>query len=226
MESIKKNDVNLKYDLKHLTQTTHLVVGPVQDDEALFLFGLVKTVRPKTVIEFGYYQGYSSYNFLKALDEDAKLYSYDINPKTPHNDKRFKFHQKSQTDFIFSDVDNRKIDLVFFDSVHYMKLNTITYEKLKNYLAPNAIIVIHDTGLHFIDRFNEQKKHGKCTSCDFENHCGYAHQPGERKFVNWMLSTYPDWSVIELHSFSIMRHGLTILQRKYNLSLADDCQAI
>ena len=102
-----------KYDLKHLIQETQYVGGPIQDDEALLLFGLIKILRPKTGIELGFYEGFSSYNFLKALDEDAKLYSYDNDLKTPHNDKRFKFYQKSQTEFSFSDVDNQKIDFVF-----------------------------------------------------------------------------------------------------------------
>ena len=84
-----------KYDLNHLKQETQLVYGPIQDDEALLLFGLVKALRPKTVIEFGYSGGVSALNFLKALDEDDKLYSYDINPATSHNDKRLKFYQKS-----------------------------------------------------------------------------------------------------------------------------------
>jgi predicted O-methyltransferase YrrM len=205
-----------KYDLNHLKQETQLVYGPIQDDEALLLFGLVKALRPKTVIEFGYSGGVSALNFLKALDEDGKLYSYDINPATSHNDKRLKFYQKSQTEFLFSDVDNRKIDLAFFDDGHIFDINTNAFVKVIEYLAPNAVIVVHDTGLHVV-----KKEPFQMGSCDFENFCGAAHQHDERRFINWIIENYPNWSVIQLHSFNIFRHGFTILQKKYNLSLSD-----
>ncbi len=205
---------NCKYDLNHLKQETQIVYGPIQDDEALFLFGLVKTLRPKTVTEFGYSSGVSALNFLKALDEDTKLYSYDINAATPHNDIRFKFYKKSQTEFEFSDVENRKIDLAFFDDGHLFDLNSVAFTKIVDYLAPNAIIVVHDTGLHVV-----KKESFEICVCDFENYCGAAHQYDERRFINWIISNYPEWEIIHLHSFNIFRHGFTILQKKYNLSL-------
>ncbi len=52
-------------------------LGPIQRDEAVALFGLVRTLRPKTVVEFGFFHGHSAFNFLCALDGDARLYSYD-----------------------------------------------------------------------------------------------------------------------------------------------------
>ena len=203
-----------KYDLNHLKQDTQIIYGPIQDDEALLLFGLVKALRPKTVTEFGYSSGVSALNFLKALDEDAKLYSYDINPATPHNDQRLKFYKKSQTEFLFSDVDNRTIDLAFFDAGHLFYMNKYAFEQIINFLAPNAVIVVHDTGLHVQKKFSFEM----CV-CDFENYCGSVHQNDERRFINWIITTYPEWEVIHLHSFNIFRHGFTILQKKYSLSL-------
>jgi hypothetical protein len=55
--------------------------------------------------------GNSALNFLKALDQDAKLYSYDIiswNPSAAaYNDSRLKFHLKSQLDFNLTDIDQQ-----------------------------------------------------------------------------------------------------------------------
>jgi predicted O-methyltransferase YrrM len=223
-EKLLKTTIS-KYNLSHLTQETQIIYGPIQDDEALLLFGLVKALRPKTVLEFGYSSGFSALNFLKALDEDAKLFSYDINPAIPHNDKRFKFFRKSQTEFVFSDVENRKIDLAFFDDGHIFKVNKYAFEQIKNYFAPNAIIVVHDTGLHISNVSTERLQ---ICVCDFENYCGVAHQYEERGFINWIETSYPEWDAIHLHSINIFRHGLTILQKKYSLSMteSDRCEEL
>ena len=217
----QEQNMQSKYNISHLKQDTQFIYGPIQDDEALLLFGLVKALRPKTVTEFGYSSGVSALNFLKALDEDAKLYSYDINPATPHNDQRLKFYKKSQTEFLFSDVDNRTIDLAFFDAGHLFYMNKYAFEQIINFLAPNAVIVVHDTGLHVQKKFSFEM----CV-CDFENYCGSVHQNDERRFINWIITTYPEWEVIHLHSFNIFRHGFTLLQKKYSLSMTetDECK--
>ena len=217
----QEQNMQSKYNISHLKQDTQFIYGPIQDDEALLLFGLVKALRPKTVTEFGYGGGVSALNFLKALDEDAKLYSYDINPATPHNDQRLKIYKKSQTEFLFSDVDNRTIDLAFFDAGHLFYMNKYAFEQIINFLAPNAVIVVHDTGLHVQKKFSFEM----CV-CDFENYCGSVHQNDERRFINWIITTYPEWEVIHLHSFNIFRHGFTLLQKKYSLSMTetDECK--
>ncbi len=143
------------------------------------------------------------------------MYSYDIiawNPSADaYNDTRFKFYLKSQTEFLPSDIENRKIDIAFFDDGHIFDINTVAFTKLINQMAPNGLTIVHDTGLHL----NEL---GGCT-CDFPKYCGGAHQKDERLFINWVLEKYPEWQVIQLHSFNVFRHGLTILQKKYNLSV-------
>jgi predicted O-methyltransferase YrrM len=203
-----------KYDLKHLNQDPNTAVfGPLQDDESLLLFGILKTTRPSIVLEFGSNNGHSSFNLLKALDNDAKLYSYDIqmfNSKS-QNDPRFKFYQKSHSDFIVSDlIDNRKIDFVLIDYSNFETMK-IGFNKIINHMSPNGIIAVHNTGLHF----NEADK----CSCDFDNFCGGLHQIETRLFVNWILENQTEWQTINLHSFKIWRHGLTLFQRKYKLGI-------
>jgi len=100
-------------------------IGPLQQPEALFLFALVKTTTPLTIVEFGFHHGHSAFNFLQAMRPDARLYSYDISSESAEiaenefvNDPRFRFIHKSQADFASPDIDNRTIDFVFFDAAH------------------------------------------------------------------------------------------------------------
>jgi predicted O-methyltransferase YrrM len=176
----QKNSVRFKYDLSHLTQTTMIVLGPIQDDEALLVYGLIKTIRPKTVIECGMGHGYSTVNILKAIDEDARLYTFDIeilNKNSPaFGDKRFKFIAKSQSKFEQSDIENKVIDFIYLDNGHYFDVNVEFWKKVMGSMSENAIMVIHDTGLHIIDDNGKQIEESSKV-CDFKNLCGKAHCP-------------------------------------------------
>ncbi|UCC94762.1 MAG: hypothetical protein JSW40_08115, partial [Candidatus Omnitrophota bacterium] len=70
----------MEYDISHLRNYEEIVHGPIQSDEALFLYGLTKLIRPRVIVEFGF-GGRSSINFLKALPGDGLLYSFDCNEK-------------------------------------------------------------------------------------------------------------------------------------------------
>jgi predicted O-methyltransferase YrrM len=156
-----------KYDLSHLNQKSAIVWGPQQDDEALFIYSIVKVMRPKIVVEAGMSTGYSTVNLLSALDNDSRLFTYDILKNNPSSkafkDTRFRFLLKSQTEFEHEDIDNLIIDLAILDSSHVFEDETEFWRKLVNYLSINAIVIIHDTGLHN-KNFNKNKFY--CT-CDF-----------------------------------------------------------
>jgi predicted O-methyltransferase YrrM len=175
------NSVKFKYDLSHLNQNTLIVSGPIQDDEALVLYGLIKTIRPKAIIECGMGHGYSTVNILKALDEDARLFTFDIEIKNKNspafNDKRFKFITKSQSKFEQSDIENKVIDFVYLDNGHYFDVNVEFWKKVIGSMSENAIMVIHDTGLHIIDDDGKPIEESSKV-CDFKNLCGKAHQAG------------------------------------------------
>ncbi len=163
--------------------------------------------------------------FLQALTDDAKLYSYDISDVALQRateefafDPRFTFFHKSQTEFDWNDVDKRPIDFVFFDAAHELDLNQATFEKARPALAPDAIIAIHDTGTwakaHFgttNQRFAERLPGGWINAEE------YAHQPDERRFVDWIIATYPEFGSLHLHSKNTIRHGITLLQRQVRL---------
>jgi hypothetical protein len=106
--------------------------------------------------------------------------------------------------------DNRKIDFVLIDYSNFETMK-IGFNKIINHMSPNGIIAVHNTGLHF----NEANK----CSCDFDNFCGGLHQIETRLFVNWILENQTEWQTINMHSFKIWRHGLTLFQRKYKLGI-------
>lgn len=195
--------------------------GPLQRDEALLIHGLVRVLRPKVIVEFGFFAGHSAYNFIKASSPDAQIYSYDLHPgmKRLGNDmskrfRNFRFILKDQESFDQDDVGRQKIDLLLVDASHDVDLNIRTFRKIKDFLAEGGLIIIHDTGtwnkehlrpIHW-SRVKESPE-GWLNEDEFE------HQPGERRFVNFLAENHPEFSQLHLHSLNTVRHGMTILQR-------------
>lgn len=205
-------------DLAHLILFDERTIGPVQRDEALFLHGLVRVVRPQTVVEIGFLHGDSALNFLTALDRDARLYSFDVNPACARrarellgHDPRFVFRERSQAELTAGDLDGRLADLVFLDASHDLSLNQATFRRLLGLMSPNAILAVHDTGT--VPRALVPEGHWWLAS--HEGWVGGEREvlPAERAFVNWLLETQPDFSQLHLHSRRVLRLGLTLLQR-------------
>jgi len=219
-------------DISHINSyVDQKSIGPLQQPEALLLYSIVKTTLPQTIVEFGFFHGHSAFNFLQAMPKNAQLYSYEISDESAERaakefpkDKRFKFLHKSQTEFCPADIDKRKIDLVFFDAAHDLKLNQQTFELIYPSLSAEAILCIHDTGLwnktHFLDIHTTfvQEQDGK----NWVSDSSYAHQNEERMFVNWILDTYPVFQSVHFHSMQTLRHGLSILQQNRKLSVVEE----
>lgn len=216
----------MKYDLTHLDDYSDSSCGPIQQDEALFLYALVKMVRPRIVVEFGFYMGHSARNFLQALPSDSRLYSYDNSKEAEQlarliKDCRFKFILKNQADFTPLDIGNNLIDFVFIDASHNLVSNIKTFEKIKNSLSKNCIIAIHDTGTWNVE-FQQRDSKGNILLSPmgyFLNEKEYIPLPDERRFVNYLRKYHPQFHQINLHSLATLRHGITILQKNDFLSL-------
>ena len=194
-----------KYDLSHLIQDNKQnVMGPIQDDEALFVYSIIKGMRLKTILEVGFGCGYSTTNFLKAVEEDGCVISIDIE----------NFNKIQQNHIcIIKDVDNvqkedipvNELDMIFFDChVYDGQLNL--YKKLKdaNIITDNTILVLHDTNVWFKNYTNKDEP--------------VAHQPVERRLVNYFydigyspfcLHTQP-----KVHNENFpFRHGITVMSK-------------
>jgi predicted O-methyltransferase YrrM len=214
--------------------TTHLhafheggeVIGPLQRDEALVLFALVRAVRPRTIVEFGFDQGRSAFNFLRALDADGRVYSFDVRDEPARlaealfgGDERLRFVRKSQAAFEPADVDGRPVDLVLLDASHDLALNQETLRRVLPTLAPQAILAVHDTGT--VTRAaltpRQQAEADAGWSRQWVADDEFEHQPGERATVNWLRAEHPEFAQIHLHTLRVPRWGLTLLQRSGHL---------
>lgn len=200
--------------------------GPIQRDEALLFFALVRVLRPRVVVELGFHRGHSALNFLLALPPDGELHSYDVSESAAKiasrlfgGAARFHYHHKSQESFTPADVSGKEIDLVLFDAAHDLALNVATFEKLRACLAPGAVLAVHDTGTwrracmrpeHLA--WATERPSGWLSTDD------YIPWNDERRFVNWLRDNHPELAQLHLHSDRTLRHGLTLLQASGRLA--------
>ena len=138
------------YNLNHLTQNNDQnKPGPIQDDEALLLFALIRVIRIYRVLEFGGFPGYSAKNFYEAMG-DGEVYSVDwgVDGVTPKMGKYHKIIVKNTADVTPEDLDNKPIDLVFFDC-HAYEASLCAFQNLKRaeIITDKTIFVFHDTNL-------------------------------------------------------------------------------
>jgi predicted O-methyltransferase YrrM len=212
-------------DFSHIFSFREEQVGPVHREEALFLFGLTRILRPQTIVEFGFRTGHSALNFLLAADPGCQVFSYDIADGSEAiarrclgHVKNFRFVKKSQSDFSSSDIGSRKIDLCFLDASHDLRQNLRTFELVRPHLAETAIIAVHDTGV-WPRRFFKSQHHSYVNS-EAGKQSGQwideeQYQPAmmERLFVNTLLRNDPGFSQIHFHSAYMLRNGITLLQK-------------
>jgi len=195
--------------------------GPLQREEALLLAALVRVLRPRTIVEFGFSQGHSALNFLEVMGSDSRLYSYDIDllsrdiaERVFAGEPRFTYLHKSQTEFDPLDIEGRPIDFCFIDAAHFLDLNEETWRRIAPNLAPGALVAVHDTGTWHRELF--KPKH---TEHAAQNPDGWLDadifQPHreEREFINWVCAQHDGWTAVHLHTTTTLRHGLTLLQR-------------
>jgi predicted O-methyltransferase YrrM len=207
----------VKYDLTHLTQPENQnVAGPIQDDEALFLYSIIRGCRLERILEIGGLSGYSANNFLKALSfsKNGILYTCDLNP-VPVLGVNHKVIIKNALDLTINELDNKPLDLIFFDC-HDMIQMDIYYKFVNNNIInDNTILALHDTNLHY----------APYQHCGYyiEKDNGYAHQPVERTMVNIIKSLGYDIFSISTdqskHSEEFpVRHGITVCKKFKTLS--------
>lgn len=205
------------YNLDHLTQPNDQKIGgPIQDDEALFLYAIVKGMRLNRILEIGGLNGYSSNNFLRSMDQvDGMLYTVDLNP-VPVQGPNHKTIEKNALYLTAQDLDNKPLDLVFFDCHDMIQMEI--YHRLVNQsiIHDNTIVALHDTNLHYIP----------FQVCGYllKEEEGYVHQPVEREMVNILKDLGYDIFMLhttkEKHSDKFpFRHGITICQKFNRLKL-------
>ena len=214
-------------DLEHLglQGLTQAVLGPIQDDEALFLFALVRTSHVERILEIGGQTGFSARNFLAALRTKprGRVFTVDVHPVAPQSP----FHTVLQMDaarLTPSALGRRPLDLLLLDCHDFnASVATVTRILDAGLLVPQGFVVLHDTGLHprriFRRRRQAQLSNGL-----------FVHQPVERQLATWLSNLHPEWQRVSIHDDKAggpgagmprlaRRHGLTIMQRRVDLSV-------
>src|SRR5579872_3041055 len=170
------------YNLNHLTQPNEQnIPGPIQDDEALFLFALIKVTRIKRILELGAGAGYSAKNFCEAIGNDGTVYSVDwgVDNHCPQMADNHVVIVKNVAELNAEDLDNEPIDLVFFDC-HAYEAELCVFQKFlrKGIITVKTILVFHDTNL--LPSENALGYPG----ISYEVEGGWVFCPPERQLVN------------------------------------------
>lgn len=216
----------MKHGFDHLNQTTTIVKGPIQDDEAILLYGLVRTMGLKYIVELGGLNGYSAQNFVKAISGQGKVISIDPNFTNKYNipTDNFTFIRKKCQDVFPKDLNIPRIDLLFFDC-HALRPQIEFFDRClaEGLITNNTVLVLHDTDVHparkglgikQID--NNHKTRGNTGIYPIQTALA------ERQMVNIFM----DKGYVPLHAhcdyrdlpdYIQIRHGLTILSKPYKL---------
>jgi predicted O-methyltransferase YrrM len=207
------------YELSHLTQDAcQAVAGPIQDDEALLLLAVCRVTCSRRILEFGGQSGYSARNFLAAINgmPDGIVYTVDSS-FVPRLTPAHRPIQKLAKDVVPADVDNEKLDLVFFDC-HDVAQQLLAFHELSQgcVLTSETIIALHDTGTH----------PQKFMPWAYRGSDGYIHQPAERELANRLQDI--GYECVSFHAPKPLspvqyRHGLTFClpKRRFDNSRLD-----
>lgn len=177
----------MEYNLKHLTQNAdQSSPGPIQDDEALLLFALIRVTRIKRIVEFGGVPGYSAKNFCEAIGRDGVVYTVDwgIDGHIPPQADNHIVVVKNVADVIPEDLGNEPVDLIFFDC-HSYEASLCAFQKLRraSIITDKTIFAFHDTNLWPTkDAPNLLKAEWPDIAYEVEG--GWVFCPPERQLVN------------------------------------------
>lgn len=206
----------VKYNLSHLTQPDNQFIGgPIQDDEALLLFAIIRVMRLRRVLEIGGLDGYSARNFCEAVGPEGNVYTIDRNyftPVAPNHTVIMRDAAKIEA----ADIGNTQLDLIFFDCHDYAAQMTL-FRRLRDagMISSRAVIALHDTNLHppVLHPAYPRPEHD-----DIIDDGGWVHQPVERRMVNDLHRLGWDAFVLDTrmkdHDATLpIRHGLTLMRQ-------------
>jgi hypothetical protein len=175
------------YNLNHLTQTDdQSSPGPIQDDEALLLFALIRVTRIKRIVELGSASGYSAKNFCVAIENNGTVYSVDWGTEVACQKfaDNHKIIIKNVADITAEDLDNEPIDLVFFDC-HAYEAELCAFQTLRKsgIINDKTILVFHDTNL-WPTKDAPNTSGNTWPEISYEVKDGWVFCPPERQLVN------------------------------------------
>lgn len=145
-------------EMEHISRASQ----GVHPEEAAILYGLVRALRPKLVLETGTFEGYSTTQLARALDANGagRMETVDVATDTgfrvPEGLRHFVTFRRGmlsqQMAGILSDG-KEGLDIFFHDSAHTY-LNTLgELIAFSPFYKPGCVIVCHDAKMDFMDGF-------------------------------------------------------------------------
>ena len=195
--------------LNWLDKYNNTTFGPIQKDEALFLFGLCAMVQPRHVLEYGVLLGQSSRVWLtagahvtavdKTLSDEARKLAQQFHG--------LELHEADMAEFT---PPNRPYDLIFVDASHRFEDNMAVVEKVAH--MDGALLIFHDTG-HWreADMTKEMwwffREFGGQQDGDL-----IIHHPDEKRTIAEISRRYPAWQRLDLWTTNKVRYGMTVFK--------------
>lgn len=150
---------DLFYDLSHLSRNPNKtdyprqeVSGPMQADEMLLLFSLIRTSSVRRVLEIGGFHGDSAFNFLQALrcKRNATVITVDVRSVKRHEHiVPHKTLRMDAANLTMADVDGEAVDAILLDCHAYYSTQAVLRNVFeRRLLSRDGYIFLHDTGLH------------------------------------------------------------------------------
>lgn len=203
------------YNTQFLSTYNDYTLGPVQQDEALFLYGLAKMVRPQIVLEIGCLIGQS----LRVWINAGVPFIYAVDAVISDEVKELRRGQGSNGMFCIEQDMKQPIDfvrgipdLVFVDASHNLEDNKAVVNNLLPVLKPGALVIFHDTG-HWADKDMTPDRHDFIERFGgYQNTRGeWVHHPGEKETIEWVKNN-THWQRVDLWTVEVARYGLTLFQ--------------
>ena len=170
---LERTDLNV---LRLVENKTKFYIELTQEEQE-FLYGLIRTIKPRKSVEIGVYKGGSSALILNGIKDlkGAKLFSIDksnycyrerskktgyiVKEKFPELIDKWTLYTGGITSEFIENI-GYDIDLVFIDTVHFSPGEMLDWLMVLPFLKNEAIVILHDTFFIYYDKkVSKQKKH-------------------------------------------------------------------
>lgn len=196
--------------LNWLDKYNNTTFGPIQKDEALFLFGLCAMVQPRYVLEYGVLLGQSSRVWLEhgahvtAVDKVISDAAFSL---TQHYPGRLELHEADMAEFTPPPL---PYDLIFVDASHRFEDNMAVVEKVAH--LDGALLIFHDTG-HWAEKDMTKEMWWFFREFGGQQAGGLIiHHPDEKRTIAEISRRYQSWQRLDLWTVNKVRYGMTVFK--------------
>lgn len=165
MEDYRYKEIDLWYEpTKEIRNNANYICEMSEYDHA-FLCGLLRTHKPKKILEIGVAEGGTTaliLNVLNSFDYGYEMFSVDLCEKYYRDDNKItgyyvdelKIDRKKHKFLLGANVADKieiigdEIDFAIIDTTHCMPGEVLDFLAIYPYLAENAVIILHDVNLN------------------------------------------------------------------------------